>query len=74
MDADEAKARESMIHSKRLYAKPGERHIGASGASACSETSDADVSAANSATRSTASENIVPNYRKGKLKNAKQEG
>ena len=74
MDDEELKAREEMIRSERLYAKPGDRRVGASGASARTETSDADISAVNSAARSTATENIQSNYRKAKLKNATQAG
>jgi hypothetical protein len=71
---EEAKARERLVRSDRLYADPGERRVGASGASARSDTSDADISAVRSTDRSTAEENIASSYRRVKFKIATQAG
>ena len=70
-DDDEEKARERLINTERLYANPGNRRVGASGATAASGTSDANISTAPSAAKSTATENIRDNYRKMKMARAK---
>jgi len=70
-DDDEEKARERLVNTERLYANPDDRRVGASGATAASGTSDANISTAPSAAKSTATENIRDNYRKMKMARAK---
>jgi hypothetical protein len=68
MDEDEVKAREKMIEEERLYADPAKQRVGASGASARTETKEDDISKAPSGAASTASENLRVTHRSDKLK------
>ena len=73
-DAEELKAREEMINRDRLYAKPTDKRVGASGASVRTETGADEISAAASAAKSTATENLRQNYTRQKLDNANMKG
>ena len=74
MDTEETKAHKEMIMSDWLYPKASDCCIGASGALARSETSEANISGVASHIRSITSKNVCKNYQQSKIHVAKERG